>query len=302
MRASDRLALYTVVYPGVEPYLAPWYASVRAQTDAAFDLWISLDGLSPAEVRRAAGAELQACWLPAAPGDSPARLRTAALRELAEDYPAVVLVDADDVMHESRVAAARAGLRRFDVIACALRLIDGTGRDLALVFGGDETADAAARLARCNVFGLSNTAYRGAVLRHALPLPDDCVLVDWLLATRAWLAGAALGFDATPRMSYRQHAANTARVLPPFDAGDVLLATERVLAHYRLVLDDGRAQPVERRRELEAARDRVRRFHAAVSASSERLERYLSALHRLPPRYVWWWAVAHPELEETWSN
>ena len=28
-----RLALYTTVYPGVERYLADWYASVRRQTD-----------------------------------------------------------------------------------------------------------------------------------------------------------------------------------------------------------------------------------------------------------------------------
>ena len=35
---AERLAVYTTVYPGVEPFLAEWRASLRAQTDGDFDL------------------------------------------------------------------------------------------------------------------------------------------------------------------------------------------------------------------------------------------------------------------------
>ena len=38
------IALYTAVYPDAAPFLDAWYASVEAQTDRDFDLWISLDG------------------------------------------------------------------------------------------------------------------------------------------------------------------------------------------------------------------------------------------------------------------
>ena len=41
--SAERLALYTTIYPGVEPYLADWIHSVDAQTDRAFDLWVGLD-------------------------------------------------------------------------------------------------------------------------------------------------------------------------------------------------------------------------------------------------------------------
>jgi len=26
------------------------------------------------------------------------------------------------------------------------------------------------------------------------------------------------------------------------------------------------------------------------------------ALNRLPPRYIWWWSVANPELEDLWKS
>jgi hypothetical protein len=51
-----------------------------------------------------------------------------------------------------------------------------------------------------------------------------------------------------------------------------------------------------------AARDRAERFHRAVSGSPEMLARYVVALNELPPRLVWWWAVANPELEHLWTN
>src|SRR5256885_3592483 len=108
---AERVALYTTVYAGVERYLAPWYRSVQAQTDTDFDLWISVDGLAPDTVARAIGEVPAAQWLEAGRGESPAQLRTTALQRLVTTYPAVVFVDSDDVMHQSRVPTARAPLR-----------------------------------------------------------------------------------------------------------------------------------------------------------------------------------------------
>jgi len=186
---AERLALFTTVYPGVERYLAPWYDSVQTQTDRDFDLWIGTDGLTPQAVTEAIAVAPAASWLPARNGDTPARLRTAALERLVSEYSGVVFVDSDDVLHASRVAAAREGLRQHDVTACALQIIDADGHDVGAVFGPDG-ADLEALLPRHNVFGLSNSAYRSTVLERCLPAPDECILMDWLLVTRAWAAGA----------------------------------------------------------------------------------------------------------------
>lgn len=299
---TDRLALYTTVYPAVAPYLADWWRSVEAQTDRAFDLWIGVDGMRRDEVAAAMGAEPRAEWVFAKPGDTPTAIRARAMRLMVDRCDAVVFTDSDDLLHPERVAASRAALARADVAACALRIMNAEGRDLGVVFGPAPADDPAEILPRWNVFGLSNSAYRAPVLARCLPAPAECVLVDWLLATRAWAAGATLAFDATPHMRYRQYGANVARVLPPFTGDDVLTAARRVLNHYDCALEGEPSLPPAARSTLGAARERARRFHDALAADPERLARYVTALDALPPRYVWWWCVAHPALEDVWRN
>ena len=290
------------MYPAVVPYLAPWYESVAAQTDRDFDLWISVDGMAVDDAAAAMRAHPRAIWMHAPRGASPSAIRQLAIERMASAYDAIIFVDSDDVMHPSRVAAARRMLRDAEVAACALRIIDGEGRDLGHTFGPEGALDVDTLLPRYNVFGLSNSAYRSALLRRCLPIPPSCVASDWLLATRAWALGAALAFDATPRMSYRQHGANTARVLLPFAARDVRAATACVVDHYRYLLESGWTLPVPVRRALCAARERVERFRRAIIAREATLAAYVDALNALTPRYVWWWCVAHPELEAIWTH
>lgn len=199
----EPLAVYTTVYPAAAPFLAEWYASVRAQTDTNFDLWIGVDSMTREQVVQAMGSLLQAQLRHGAPGDSPARIRRIAASEIAAQYPAVIFVDSDDVLEPERVAAARRSLAVADVTGCALRVVDRHGLDVGFTFGpGTATVDCEF-LARWNVFGLSNTAFRSEVLRECLPFDDDCVLIDWLLATRAAASGARVAFDPEPQMRYR---------------------------------------------------------------------------------------------------
>jgi hypothetical protein len=299
---SERLALYTTVYRGVEPFLKPWYQSVQAQTDREFDLWISADRVTPESVATAVGETPEARWIPAASGSTPSELRSEALRHLVALYPGVIFVDSDDVLRPSRVAAARAALRTHDVSACALEIIDVHGDELGVIFRPSRGEDLGELLPRHNVFGLSNSTYRSDLLRRCLPVPPHCILMDWLLVTRAWAAGAALAFDPSPRMGYRQYSANMARVLPPFVADAVLIATQRVLNHYACVLDPSWPLPPTKRQRLVEAQRRVVAFHDAMSVTPPLLDRYVAGLNRLTPSYVWWWCVAHPALEDLWRN
>jgi hypothetical protein len=135
-----------------------------------------------------------------------------------------------------------------------------------------------------------------------LPLPPDCRLADWLLATRAWALGAKLYFDHTPHMAYRQYAANIAPVLPPFNETQVLQSTEKVLNHYRCLLDSDWELPPPYRHELLRARNCVEIFHQAITRSNDTLREYVQALNHLEPQYIWWWSVANQDLEKLWRS
>ena len=300
--ANKRLALYSTLYPGAEPFASDWYASVCRQTDSDFDLVIGLDELSAEDAQRALGFPVEARWMKAKPGSTPAQIRNRAFEKLSQEYDCLVLVDADDLLETTRVEAARSSLAHFDVAGCALQLMDQAGRDLGLVFSPPAQVPPEEMLVRHNVFGLSNSAYRSEVMRSCLPIPADCVLIDWLLASRAWAGGARFGFDATPRMRYRQYSANTAGVVGPFSETQVLLAATRVLDHYRLLLQPGWFLPAERRAELQQASERARIFHDQMTVSVERRREYVHALNELERQYVWWWSVAHPDLESIWKN
>jgi hypothetical protein len=294
--------VYTTWHPGLEAYVSDWARSLRTQTDSAFRLVVGVDGVAPEPWIARLHLHQRVRWIPAPAGASPAQVRQGALQAIIDTASAVVFVDSDDILEPNRVAAARLGLAGADVVACAVRLADAEGRDLGEVFGPPQGLDPVADLPYHNVFGLSNTAYHSATLRACLPIPDDCVLIDWLLATRAWALGARMAFDATPRMVYRQHEASATRVSPPFTGDQILKATDLVLGHYRLVLDNPPVLPSVQASELHSAFRRAERFHQAVSTSPRMLAHYVEALNALSPRYVWWWTVANPELEHLWTS
>jgi hypothetical protein len=297
-----RLAVYTTIYPAAAPFVRGWYASLREQTDPDFELWVGLDGLTPEDVESLLDTRPDARWVMAKPDDTPTSLRVRAIERLTQECDAVLFVDSDDEMFPARVESARSGLARHDVVACGLRIVDKGGADTGLVFGPSGAVDWEKFLPLYNVFGLSNTAYRAETLRRLPPAPADGPAIDWSLATRAWCSGASLHFDPAPQMAYRQYTANVAKVVPPFSAADVAKATEVVRAHYRALLDGGVPLPSPFQSRLEVARQRVEKFRERVVALPLRLERYVAALKELEPRYVWWWCVAHPQLEQQWRN
>jgi len=296
------LALYTAVYPGVERYLADWFGSLCRQTDQDFRLWVGLDEVSVETATEAMGGVPEAVWVPGREGDTPATIRQRALGQIVERHDAVVLVDSDDVMHQTRVATARAMLRAHDLVGCALRLVDERGSGLNLTFRLPPDMTPEGAFPRSNVFGLSNTAYRADALRRCLPIPAESALVDWFLSTRAWLFGARLCFGAQAEMDYRQHGANMARVLAPFPEEQVIEDTERVRQHYRLVrASDLEAAIPERLAELERAAADVESFHERVVLRPERLTCYVEALNELGRTSLWWAWVANPALRHLWS-
>lgn len=292
-------AVYTTCYPGVEPYLPQWRDSILAQTDREFDLTIGLDMITPIQVQALLGPDIKARFFPAPAGATPAGVRNHAFAQLAEDYEGVVMTDMDDLLLPDRVRAAKAMLSSSDLCCCAMLLMDCDRllRDVMLdpgaasqdIFGG-------------NVFGLGNTAYRSRLLKECLPVPTDCVLMDWLMATRAFAAEATIAIDRTPQMVYRQHPNNTARILPPFSNEQILKACELVLGHYDLALAEAPKRYPQMLSDLERVSETAMQFAARVRESGSVLREYVKALNELPPQHVWWDCVAHPVLEKIWKH
>lgn len=304
-KTLGRLALYTTFYPQMLPFVREWADSVRQQTDRDFDLWIGVDGISISELPVNLALGSRVTWVES-DGRGPGagiRVRIEAIQRMVRHYDGIVFVDSDDILFPDRLARARQDLERFDLAGCALEVVDREGAAVGRRFGVVETGlGLDGMLSDYNIFGLSNTAYRAACLARCLPVPEDCELMDWFLATRAWMLGFRLGFDSQPGMYYRQYGENTAIVLPPFAPEVILRASRRVAHHYDCVLRGSEEIRHPFRHRLENRRNEVRGFLAIIENSREILESYARALAGLPVQNVWWWSVAHPELKHLWKN
>lgn len=301
---GNKIGVYTTVYPAVLKYLPEWYDSVRSQVDRDFELWIGLDGLTQGEVENRTGCPIEARWVQSAGNSTPASIRDSALSQMVAAGCDVVLVDSDDILCPSRVAAAREALRTSDLIACALEIIDENGRSLDSQFNLDPALRASQILPRNNVFGFSNSAYRCDLLEQCLPIPRDAVLVDWYVATRAWLLGAELSFDRNVRMKYRQYSANTARIRLPFWPEQILSESALVRRHFQLVLasgDQDKFLPGRWAQFLCAARD-IEQFDRYIHQSSENLTAYVDSLNRAVKQPIWWTSIAYTPLAHMWKQ
>ena len=303
-KRGNKLGVYATVYPAVLKYLPEWYRSVQSQTDKDFELWIGLDALNRSDVEDRLGTSVDAHWIQGTENSTPALVRDHALREMTAANLDVVLVDSDDVLDPSRVASAREALRSSDLAACALEIVDEGGQSLGSKFSLDPVVKPAQVLPRNNVFGFSNSAYRCELLERCLPIPKDAILVDWYVATRAWLFGAELSFDHNVRMKYRQYGANTARVRLPFWADQVLSDSLLVRKHFQLVLASGGENhflPGRWVEFLRVARD-IEQFERYINQSPANLNSYLDSLNRVVKQPIWWTSVAYSPLAHMWKQ
>ena len=297
------LALYTTIYPGVERYVKEWHRSVCEQSDQDFQLWIGLDQLKRDDIQGLLGPRFKVNWVQGAAGASPAQIRQTALSRIAETASEVVLVDSDDLLHPTRVAAARLALQTSELAGCALRLVDQEGEDLESLFTLSTSLRPDDILPRNNVFGFSNSAYRVELLRRILTIPASAVLVDWFMATRAWLLGAKLSFDREPRMDYRQHPQNMALVRLPFRPDQVTRATALVCNHFKLLLRKQEQDFIpDRFFDLERVAREVEEFNERILPDPNLLAAYVDAYNTLAKPQIWWSCVAHPALSYMWRK
>jgi hypothetical protein len=293
-----KLSLVTAIYPGVTKYLLDFYKSILRQTDNDFDVWVGLDMISEKDVFNILGGYVNFHFVTAPANATPAVVRNYTLKYALKSCDAVALVDADDVLDKSRVASAKKRINNHDVVATGMNYIDSSGE---IIDGFFDSTLGDPSFISYNAFGFSNTTWRSEVLAQFIPVPENCVLMDWYVTTLALYSGASLGYDKEPRMFYRQHPGNIAASRRPFRAGQIMKATDLVLGHYDLVLTAFAEKGIAGSEKFEQARERVKRFGQAIQRQAI-LEQYVTALNALPDRHVWWTCVAHPDLEGIWGG
>ena len=294
--------VYSTVFPGIEPYLEDWYDSILRQSASDFTLCIGQDELGRDSVCKAAGRTVDASWILAPRGSTIAEVRNAGLGEVASQEGFVVTVDSDDILLPDRVQHARAALADADVVACAIELAAEDGSPTGDVVTLPKSVQATEILPRCNIFGLSNSAWRTEMLRSCLPVPREALLVDWYLVTQAWLSGAVLRFDPRVGMLYRQYDRSSAQIRPPFTAQQVCRDTDKVCRHFELVKDGfRRGQDRVRQGELVAVAEDVTRFRDVICEDADALEDYLQRLNKSDCGRVWWESIAFQGLRSLWS-
>jgi len=302
MRFHD-FALFSTLYPEGMKFFKPWYDSVLRQSSSDFDLWIGCDRISECEISARAGVRPAATMIESKSGESPIKLRERIFREIIKDgYEAIIFVDSDDVLIPTRVEYAIRAMRRFDVYGCGMILIDGSGNRIGREFQAPETWNLSSDLVRNNIFGLSNTAYKTEMLKKSFPFQEDCVLLDWYLATLSWCNQATFYFDKTIQMEYRQYSNNVARCVPPFSHDQILAATRRVLRHYDCVLQSLCTYDRRKKDKICQAKIYVAAFYDSITMSADILSAYTTKLNELPVDHIWWSCVAHPVLEEIWRT
>lgn len=272
------------------------------QTDQQYDLWVGLDGIEPDQITEILGTELKAHWVPGKSGDTPVQVRQRALLQIVKAYSAVIFVDSDDMLMPTRVERAKLYLRNSDLTACAMNICLENGSDTGLIFAPPRDTDLGNLLIKNNVFGLSNTAYRCDLLKHCLPVPRNCQLMDWFIAVRACIEKARPSFDYSPNMVYRQYSSNTAKVIPPFSSQEVIHAAVLVMNHYNCILNSTKDIPSLEKKLLVEALGEVEIFHNCLNGSGKIADKYTKAFNEQNLDIIWWSSVVHPRLKHIYTN
>ena len=301
------LALYTTIHPGTRPYLRDWYASVQAQSDQEFEIWVGLHGMTIPKARNAMGAERDEInWVSVQDDATPAQVRIKAWEAIVPMTQAIIMVDADDVLHPSRVHQARHQITTCDVAACRVRLVDQGGASIGYRLPPEGYERVSDVLPSHNAFGLTNTTYRTGLLSSILDGISGSALLDWEMATWAWLMEADMEINDGVQMDYRQHPESTLALIPPYTTEDIYRATEAVLSHFDAVVAQLPNKPTAlnlgRVHLLYSAQERVENFAQRIVEESVHLKKYLKQLNRCDPLPLWWSCVAHPKLEFLWTD
>ncbi|MCK4527551.1 hypothetical protein KAW18_09290 [candidate division WOR-3 bacterium] len=205
-------AVFSVVYPGVEPYFPEFLSTLSKQTDRNFTLFLINDGLSNIE-RFLERSDLDVKVKDVA--GPPAALRKMGIRWVQEaGAKIIVFADSDDYFLENRVKVSRDMLVKYDLVFNELILISkGSANSIPMLkthFSDGEIVSCK-HIRTVNCMGLSNTALRVNSIPSCFDqIPENIIAFDWALFALCLHADASGVFTKKAATYYRQHGNNLA--------------------------------------------------------------------------------------------
>lgn len=215
IKDTAKIAVFTVVYPEVEPYLDDFLFSIQSQTCRAFELCIINDGFSGLE------NYLKKYTLPhivKSFSGNPTEIRKQGIQFLCnEPFDYVVFADSDDCFDSRRIEIISDLLNNYDLV-CNEIILFGQQLEGYVPFGlqrfNDGDSITIETIYHSNIMGMSNTGARVNCIKPLLNLiPSDIIAFDWLLFSLSLLNGYKCVFTNKTCTYYRQHTANVASTL-----------------------------------------------------------------------------------------
>lgn len=205
-------AVFSVVYPGVEPYFPKFLSTLSEQTDRNFTLFLINDGLLNIE-RFLKRTHLDVKVKGA--GGSPAALRKMGIRWVQEAGAKIIIfADSDDYFAKNRVEISRDILVKYDLVFNELVLTGKGVTDSTPILGAhfsDGEIVFCKHIRTANCMGLSNTALRVKnIPLYFGQIPENIIAFDWALFALCLHAGARGVFTKKTVTYYRQHGNNLA--------------------------------------------------------------------------------------------
>lgn len=230
-------AIFSVFYPGAEPYIPDFLQSLSKQTDDDFILFLINNGCNdigrffrridfPVKVLEQNG--------------QPAELRKAGIQWITnEGLEVIIFADADDYFAENRVEISKKMLVDYDLICNEILLVGEIIPQPIPMLGEflkDRMEINPKHIMSGNFLGLSNSSIRvDKISSLTKNIPDDVVAFDWAFFALCLHAGAKAIFTSNTQTYYRQHGDNIAS--PCSFSEDQILRGIRVKRdHYRLLL------------------------------------------------------------------
>ncbi len=230
------VAIFSVVYPGVEKYIPEFLSSLSRQTDKGFTLFLINDGFVGLKAfLKKTDLNVQVLEK----SSSPAELRKIGIEwVVSKGAEIIIFADADDYFENNRIELSKKMLIHYDIVCNEMLLVGKEVSQPTLMlekFFDDKTEINTSDIATDNCMGLSNTALRiDSISRDIESIPNNIIAFDWALFALCIHAGARAVFTKETKTYYRQHPNNTASP-QCFSEQQIMKGVEVKKDHYQLL-------------------------------------------------------------------